>query len=442
MSDEIKFTLEEVDVSALPAPLNKVIAARSGRLLRFRNAVLARAEVNRNNDELDEQGLAQLAASIALLPIDEEHKKTAIIGYYTDARANGALHTDGIIFADRFPHLAEGIVSGAYRLSIEAVAEQAECSVCGGVFRTEDEYCDHLRNRHATGAVRKLRGLKAVGGAITKNPAGTNTTFDPNHIEILASFKMADTNSAQSSQAETLTFLTESEYQLWRKSPGAFQQVVAKKLSYAERKKLDSSDFALIQKKDGKVLRRFPIMDCSHARNALARLPLAKGLTAAERAEVKRKAEAKLNSAECLRQAPSRRANAAKAAQRLLAQFTNVDLIEYNPRAHTSLSSPVLSPFTYHPPDPAFVEEILARPSAPTKPTEAMKPKPIETQVPKPGPGSADEIEALKQELLKRIAALESKVQASSATSQTGIVGIAWDAARTKPATEKIVASW
>ena len=60
----------------------------------------------------------------------------------------------------------------------------------------------------------------------------------------------------------------------------------AKKLTYKERKGLNDSDFALIQHKDGKTRRRFPI---KHVRNALARLPQAKDLSEEERKSAKAK---------------------------------------------------------------------------------------------------------------------------------------------------------
>ena len=66
------------------------------------------------------------------------------------------------------------------------------------------------------------------------------------------------------------------------------------KLTYKQRKALPTSDFAVVQKEDGKTRRRFPINDKAHARNALARLPQAKGLSTSEKAAVKRKAYKKL----------------------------------------------------------------------------------------------------------------------------------------------------
>ena len=66
------------------------------------------------------------------------------------------------------------------------------------------------------------------------------------------------------------------------------------KLTSKQRKKLSDSNFAVIQKKDGKEDRRFPINDKAHARNALARLSQAKGLSSSEKAKIKNKAQKKL----------------------------------------------------------------------------------------------------------------------------------------------------
>lgn len=57
----------------------------------------------------------------------------------------------------------------------------------------------------------------------------------------------------------------------------------AKKLTTEQRNALPDSDFALIQEKDGKKIRRFPINDEAHVRNALARLPQAKDISEEEK---------------------------------------------------------------------------------------------------------------------------------------------------------------
>jgi vacuolar-type H+-ATPase subunit I/STV1 len=73
----------------------------------------------------------------------------------------------------------------------------------------------------------------------------------------------------------------------------------SKKLTTENRNTLKDSDFALIQqvknKTTGKMepLRRFPISDEAHVRNALARLPLAKNITPEEKALVEKRILAK-----------------------------------------------------------------------------------------------------------------------------------------------------
>ena len=78
----------------------------------------------------------------------------------------------------------------------------------------------------------------------------------------------------------------------------------AKKITTEQRNALPDSDFALIQHVGGKKVRRFPINDPAHVRNALARLPQAKGLSDAERksamAKILKKAKA-LNMTELLK---------------------------------------------------------------------------------------------------------------------------------------------
>ena len=152
------------------------------RFLRFKDAVLARAEVNANQDEVDETGVRELAATIAGTAIDLDHDPSQNVGYFTAGRAvDGALRVDGVLWTDRCVALGvdtSEVENGTYKLSIEATADTAECSVCGTVHDGFLSYCQHLKNKLLYKAIRKLRGLRAWGGAITKRPAGTDTTFN------------------------------------------------------------------------------------------------------------------------------------------------------------------------------------------------------------------------------------------------------------------------
>lgn len=59
-------------------------------------------------------------------------------------------------------------------------------------------------------------------------------------------------------------------------------------LSYEERKDLPDSAFAYVKEVDGKKIRKFPVPDATHVRNALARLPQS-NLATEEKVEVKEK---------------------------------------------------------------------------------------------------------------------------------------------------------
>lgn len=265
-------------------PINFIVAQeKSGEVLRFTNAILVVAETNRNHDTITEEGISEICASLPGRPIDWDHEFTKNVGVFTGARAvkledTWAASVDGIIWADRFPQAADGVRNGTLHLSIEARADTAQCSICDGVFGEVVEYCQHLLNKIQSGANRILKGLKAVGGALTPKPAGTGTTFDQSKVYFVANHR-----------EDVIDIMDEAQY----------DEIMGKKLTTETRKALKSSQFALIQKKDGKTIRRFPIHDCPHAANALARLSGAKGLSSEERAQVKRKAQAKLKSKEC-----------------------------------------------------------------------------------------------------------------------------------------------
>ena len=205
-TEEKPLTLQEAEdlaLAAVPSPtLDKVIfeqvngaihfdivAQAEGDILVFKNAILARAETNKNGDTINVTGIAELAASLAGRPIDYEHQPYELRGVFTAGRVYDemALSTDGFIWADRYPEDAEAVRNGEYGLSIEATAQNATCSVCGGVYGNASEYCDCLRGRKKSGANRILSGLKAKGGAITRNPAATESKFSQSELYFVAS---------------------------------------------------------------------------------------------------------------------------------------------------------------------------------------------------------------------------------------------------------------
>lgn len=180
--------LTHEDTLRLNAILGSAPDLTEGEILKFSDAVLARAEVNKNGDGIDEVGLSDLAKTLPLMPLDDEHVSDRVIGFFTSASVqDAALFTDGIIYAARFPEIVQDIVAGRKHLSVEAYGAQARCSVCGAVFESPKDYCSHLTGRPDNGAVRWLSGLRAIGGGAVRRNAGTDTTFDRNGFVLLAS---------------------------------------------------------------------------------------------------------------------------------------------------------------------------------------------------------------------------------------------------------------
>lgn len=186
------FTIEIVQD---PTEINAVLGGSylPGELLRWENMELARAEVNANRDELDNANITSIAETLPLMPIDDEHKQDKVVGIFTAARnEEGRLLTDGIIYARRYPDIAELVMSGKKKPSIEAYADVAVCSICGGEFHRASEYCSHLKDKHGSGAVRRFKGnMRGVGGGIVWNPAGSTASFDLGSVYMVASHEVS-----------------------------------------------------------------------------------------------------------------------------------------------------------------------------------------------------------------------------------------------------------
>ena len=133
----------------------------------------------------------------------------------------------------------------------------------------------------------------------------------------------------------------------------------AKKLTTEQRNALPDSDFALIQEKDGKKIRRFPINDEAHVRNALARLPQAKDISEEEKksalAKILKKAK-ELNMDELLKKYE-------KSEEVIPAVKVEEPIIE-EPKVEATVVEPII--------EPAIVETVtIAEPIIEEKPVEA-----------------------------------------------------------------------
>lgn len=172
---------EDLNANLIAGSIQFEADAENPRFLKFHDAVLARAETNKNLDNVNEVGIEELASTIAGTAIDVDHDPAKNVGFYTAGRAeNNELRVDGVLWLDRCEALGvdpKEIMDGKYGLSIEAEAQTAKCSICDTTHTNFISYCNHLRNKMRYGATRFLSQLKAVGGALTKKPAGSGTGF-------------------------------------------------------------------------------------------------------------------------------------------------------------------------------------------------------------------------------------------------------------------------
>lgn len=168
-----------------------VEADQAGQLVRFKNAILARAELNKNNDDISAENINELAATLSGRAVDIGHDEKKNAGFITASRAvvhkgKPAVAIDGVLWPDRYPDEVDGVMSGSQHLSVEAEADRARCLVCNGTYASVDMYCEHLKSRRRTGSKRGFVGMRGTGAGITPRPAGTETRFDRSQIYVVA----------------------------------------------------------------------------------------------------------------------------------------------------------------------------------------------------------------------------------------------------------------
>lgn len=206
-----------------------VAAHLSGELLAFKGT-LARAEQNKNGDDIDSEGIKQIAETLKMTPVTLEHADRQVVGVWTEASVvNDSVEAQGVLYARRFPEIADGLVNGQYQLSVEASAHKAVCKACGKEVASPEDYCEHLIKGKESGYYplgRILRDMRAFGGALVRKAAGTATLIDPMSIRMVAS----DVSRAEvplPSVEEMIGMLVNGEY-----------------IPQDERAKMDEADFA------------------------------------------------------------------------------------------------------------------------------------------------------------------------------------------------------
>jgi hypothetical protein len=182
----VRFTRpkEDVLIAGTVYPKNEILMAR--------HVNLAKVEANSNNDRISDKNLDELVATLALKPLDIEHKLGSMIGFIPEVRRVGDhANIDMLIYTKHTPEdVQAGLLNGEYSVSVEAGAEAAVCSVCTKRFTTQDDYCSHIntvsaKKKHA--AYRDFDGLYGTGGAVVKHPAASDSQIASNAVSFLAS---------------------------------------------------------------------------------------------------------------------------------------------------------------------------------------------------------------------------------------------------------------
>ena len=230
-----------------------------GELMKFKNAHLCSIGENANKDWIDESGIKELAATMSFMAIDDEHDEQKVVGFFVNPRGADnftKLYTDGVIYARRFDDVARQVQSGEKKLSVEAGAQRAECSVCGGVFASVSEYCEHLRDKYKYDATRRLSGLKAKGGATVRYPAW-DTSFDPNGFTMIASRVEMDRPKTDAERAKTHFEISDED---WNKLSNKERQGYISKLPPVGTKRANEAEASLWERIETKLdayLQRF-----------------------------------------------------------------------------------------------------------------------------------------------------------------------------------------
>jgi hypothetical protein len=241
-----------------------------------------------------------------------------------------AEHTKGVVGAIPAitdPYAIERVLDGRFKtVSVGISADEAWCSICGA--NIVKEPCDHERKSRygenedlcfiKVGPIRNKEtsfvAIPSDVGAMVKDVDVDQETMaiyagnpvqeymcdlrDPNRRNLLESDDKYMATLAGQLLEESKEF-----YEFYHRpktyfiTDGGRGEMEEKKLTTKARKSLPDSAFALVyvDKKTGNKVRRFPIHDRSHAAAALRMLPKAKNLTSAQRAMIRRKAQAKLN---------------------------------------------------------------------------------------------------------------------------------------------------
>lgn len=140
---------------------------------------------NANNDVFIADELKERHTTAIYKPVNLKHDENNIIGVIYDTEfvdrsdaedSRAAVNIFAVMYKWLFPKVADQIVDkfnqNTLAVSMETWFDKVECSVCNKTFSGDDEYCEHLKDRHAVAENKRiLHGITFGGVGIVERPA-------------------------------------------------------------------------------------------------------------------------------------------------------------------------------------------------------------------------------------------------------------------------------
>lgn len=268
----------------------------------FEGVYLMADEANKNRHYLSSDTVEKAVSTIKMKPVNYFHKREQAIGVYINGtfdRSTKSMRTVGVLWRSLFPDKVKDIEalikssnSGqSFELTYQKSGVRPDTNIelfdvtfKGGAILPRDKAACVRTSADVLASA--LKDDTVVMGGVTLTEKGGEKKMTIEEILVAEEKIIA---ALDNEKIEGLDFDKQSEELHQNEEETVEYPADAAKLTYQERQNLSDDSFAYVKTVGGKKVRRFPIQDEAHVRNALARLSQAKGLSPAERASIKAK---------------------------------------------------------------------------------------------------------------------------------------------------------
>ena len=268
------------DHSILKIAAKRGLQYPSPHLALFKSVYAKMEEANGNGVRLATKAVEESLPTLVGKQVNFNHQRqNAICGYILDAWLNKKTDEIEICFAffkdvypDEYQEAIDLMEEGKLTVSFELNSEKS----------TQEHLQDgsrRLNDINFAGVGLLLNEKPAYAGAIVFETAkkAVSYIFNPNGDLVFANKNecqelMKALSSVLDNNLNEGELNMEKELRIAESINDDVQNPMAKKLSYQEKKNLPDSSYAVVITKEGRKIRKFPIHDAAHVRNALARL--------------------------------------------------------------------------------------------------------------------------------------------------------------------------